>query len=91
MRKQPSQGVNVVLAIVEDVALLLLAERRALQDTIPHFLLAGDIDLVFEEVAQRTTDRIEAFPTFAAHDRAVVNAVPKLNIGVERACRLGPT
>ena len=59
VRQQPRQRAHVVLAIVQDVALFLSAERRALQDTLPHIVLARDVDLILEEISQRAADRIE--------------------------------
>ena len=41
--------------------LFLGAERRTLQNAIPHVLLAGDVDLILKEVPQRAADRIKAF------------------------------
>ena len=90
VRKQPRQRANVVLAIIQDVALFLIAEGRALQDTIPHIVLASDVDLVFEEVAQGAGERVETLLAVAALDRAVVHGVPKFDVGVERARRFAP-
>ena len=66
------------------------AERRALQDAFAHIALASDVDLVFEEIPQRAADRIKALLAVAALDCAVVDVVPKLNIGIERTRRLAP-
>ena len=70
--------------------LFLRRERRALQDAIPHVLLAREVDLVLEEIAQRPADRVETLLAVAALDRAVVNVVAEFDIGIERAGRLAP-
>ena len=61
-----------------------------MQDTFPHIALVSDVNFIFEEVPQRPADRIEALLAVAALDRAVINGVPKLNVGIERARRLAP-
>ena len=67
------------------------AERRALQDPLPHVRLAHQVDLVLEEIAQRAADRVETLLAVAALDRAVVDVVAKFDIGIERAGRLAPS
>ena len=90
VRQQPRERAHIVLAIVQDVALFLSAEGRALQNTFPHIVLVSDVDLILEEVSQRAADRIEALLAVAALDRAVIHVVPELDVGVERARRLAP-
>ena len=46
---------NVVLAIIEDVALLLLGERWPLQDAIAHRFLVGHVEAIEPEEVERTT------------------------------------
>ena len=65
--------------------LFLGAERRPPQDALARFILAGEVDLILKEISQRATERIKALLAVAAFDRAVINGVPKFNVGVERA------
>ena len=53
-------------------------------------LLADNVDLVLEEVAQRAADRIEALLAVAALYRAIVDEVSELDVGVQRTRRFAP-
>jgi hypothetical protein len=90
-RQQPHQRTHVVFAVVQNILPLLHAERWPLQDALAHIVLASNVDLILQEIPQRAADRIETFLAVAALNRAVVHVVPKLDVGVERACRFTPT
>ena len=59
VRHQTRQRAHVVLAVVQNIPLLLVGERRTLEDAIAHVLLVGDVDLVLTEIAKRTADAEE--------------------------------
>ena len=90
VRQQARERAHVVFAIVKDVAPFLSVERRPLQDALAHVVLAGDVDLILEEVPQRAADRVKTLLAVAALDRAVVHVVPELDVGIECARRLAP-
>ena len=91
MRHQTRERAHVVLAVVQNVPLLLMGERRPLEDAIAHVLLVGDVDLVLTEIAKRTADAEETLFALAALDRAVVHVVAKFDVGIQRASGLAPT
>src|SRR5215471_21012066 len=90
MRKQACECAHVVFAVGYDILLFLRAKRRPLKDAVTHFLLAHNVDFVFEEIAQRPADTEKTLFAVSALNGAVVHVMPKLNICVERAGRFAP-
>jgi hypothetical protein len=43
----------------------------------------GDVDLIFEEIAQSAGQRIETLLAVPTLDRPVVGSVPELDVGIE--------
>ena len=82
-RQQSHQRSNVVLAIIEYVALLLLGERWPLQDAVAHRFLVGHVEAIEPEEVERT-------PQTAVTIAAVVGVMAKLNQRVDRARWLAP-
>ena len=90
VRNQARQGVNVILAIIENRCALLGGERWALQDPLTHIAFVGGVDAIFAEVLQGSGESEKALVAVRTLRGAVVHAVAKLNVGIERARRLPP-
>jgi len=90
MWKKPRERANIILAVGYDVSLFLCAEWWPFEDAIAHFLLAHDVNFVFEKIAQRPANAKKPFFAISALDGAVVHVMSKLKVRVERAGRLAP-
>src|SRR5262249_30074186 len=90
MRKPARELAHMGFAVSYDVSLLLCAKRWHLEDAIAHFLLAHNVDFVFEKIAQRPAYTEKTFLAVSALDGAVVHVMSKLDVCIEGASRLAP-
>lgn len=90
MRNQARQRVNIILTIIENRCTLLGGERWALQNPLTHIAFVGGVDAIFAEVLQGSGESEKALVAVRTLRGAVVHAVAKLNVGIERARRLPP-